>query len=335
MLEFSNPTRSKTIEIEIPAPASPKSLGYNGDDRSLGIGLKELRIVPPPAQGVDPNFVDFKQSAWPGVIFNARGLSQAEPWGTWSEGSAVSLEFAAPLPEKFAVHLVAHAFAADVGKEFVARVGNSTAKFTLGNSAEERVLEFSNPTRSKTIEIEIPAPASPKSLGYNGDDRSLGIGLKELRIVPPPAQGVDPNFVDFKQSAWPGVIFNARGLSQAEPWGTWSEGSAVSLEFAAPLPEKFAVHLVAHAFAADVGKEFVARVGNSTAKFTLGDSAEERVLEFSNPTRSKTIEIEIPAPASPKSLGYNGDDRSLGIGLKELRIVPPHEISSSSASRNR
>ena len=94
------------------------------------------------------------------------------------------------------------------------------------------------------------------------------------------------------------------------------------LEFAAPLPEKFTVHLVAFAFASNVGKVFVARVGDSAAKFTLGASAEERVLEFTNPTRSPTMEIDIPRPTSPKALGMNGDERRPGIGLVELRIAP-------------
>ena len=261
----------------------------------LNLNTKHWAVVELPeakATGqVDPNFVDFKQSAWPGVIFNARGLSQAEPWGTWSEGSAVSLEFAAPLPEKFAVHLVAHAFAADVGKEFVARVGNSTAKFTLGDFAEERVLEFSNPTRSKTIEIEIPAPASPKSLGYNGDDRSLGIGLKELRIVPPPAQGVDPNFVDFNNRRGPASFSTPEAFRKLNLGGRGPK-AALFLSICRASSREFAVHLVAHAFAADVRKDFVARVGIARPNVTLGNSAEERVLQFSNPTRSKTIEIE-------------------------------------------
>jgi hypothetical protein len=159
---------------------------------------------------------------WSGVVSTARGLSDAEPWGTWSEGSATYLEFSAPLPEKFAVHLVARAFGPNVGKEFVARVGDSAAKFTLGASDEERVLEFSNPTRSRTIEIDVPAPASPKSLGANSDERTLGIGFVELRIapvanaaapLPAPTSRAASILVDFKQSAQaasPMIDFDAR-----------------------------------------------------------------------------------------------------------------------------
>ena len=128
--------------------------------------------------------VDFKKSAWPGVISSARGLSKAEPWGTWSSGDVVTLEFSKPLAEKFTVHLVAHAFGPNVEKEFVAHVGDSAIRFTLAGSPEEKVLEFRNPKRSKIIKIDVPSPCSPKELGLSGDDRRLGIGFTELRIEP-------------------------------------------------------------------------------------------------------------------------------------------------------
>ena len=127
--------------------------------------------------------IDFKKSAWSGVISRTSGLSFAEAWGTWSSGDVVTLEFSFPLPEKFTIHLVAHAFGPNVGKEFVAHVGDSAIRFKLTASPEERVLEFSNPKRSRTIKIDIPAPASPKELGLSADDRSLGIAFTVLRIV--------------------------------------------------------------------------------------------------------------------------------------------------------
>ncbi len=130
------------------------------------------------------NTIDFRRSAWPGIIAKATGLSSAEQWGTWSLGGAVALEFSTPLPDRFTVHLLAHAFGPNIEKEFIARVGDSTAKFMLGTSLEERVLEFSNPGRSKTMEVDIPSPASPKSLGQSGDERELGIAFTELRIMP-------------------------------------------------------------------------------------------------------------------------------------------------------
>jgi hypothetical protein len=129
------------------------------------------------------HLVDFRKSTWPGVVSRSWGLSYSEPWGAWSSGKIVTLEFAIPLPNRLAVHLVAQAFGPVVGKEFIGRVGDHEIKFTLGASAEERVLEFGNPKKLRIIEFEIPSPASPKNLGLGSDDRTLGIGFIELRIA--------------------------------------------------------------------------------------------------------------------------------------------------------
>jgi phosphoglycerol transferase len=126
--------------------------------------------------------VDFKKSSWPGVISSARGLSFAETSGTLSSGDVVTLEFSKPLPEKFALYLVARAFGPNVGKEFVAHVGDSAIRFTLAASLEETVLEFNNPEKSKIIKIDVPSPCSPKELGLSHDTRKLGMTLMELRI---------------------------------------------------------------------------------------------------------------------------------------------------------
>lgn len=130
------------------------------------------------------------------------------------------------------------------------------------------------------------------------------------------------NTIDFKKSSWHGVIAKARGLSVAETWGTWSSGEVVTLEFLMPLPEKFAIHLVAHAFGPNIGEEFVVHVGEITKSFTLNASREERVIEFINPQRHKIIKFDIPSPVSPKDLGLGAEERKLGIAFTKLRIVP-------------
>lgn len=127
----------------------------------------------------------FKKSPWQGGgISRAQGLDSPDPLWTWSLADVVSIEFIMPLPERFSVHLVAGAFGPNVGKEFVAHVGDSAFRFTLAGRAEERMLEFSNPKRSKIITIDVPSPCSPKELGLSDDTRRLGIALWELRIEP-------------------------------------------------------------------------------------------------------------------------------------------------------
>jgi len=132
----------------------------------------------------------------------------------------------------------------------------------------------------------------------------------------------ETKIVDFRKSTWPCVISSAQGLYSAEPWGTWSSSDVVTFEFSSPLPEHFRVHLTASAFAKNVGKEFVAHVGDHAVRFTLSALLEGRVLEFNNPKKASIVRIDIPSPVSPKELGMSGDERRLGIAFVMLRIEP-------------
>lgn len=127
--------------------------------------------------------MDFRKSEWPNVILRTQGLYPAESWGTWST-KTVTLEFVNPLPEKFNLYLLANTLGQNVGKEFIAYVGDYSIKFTLSGSPEERVLTLVNPGKMKLIRIEAPTLISPKELGINDDARTLGIALKKLSIVP-------------------------------------------------------------------------------------------------------------------------------------------------------
>lgn len=155
------------------------------------------------------------------------------------------------------------------------------------------------------------------ALGVNVVNRNVHL-VNGLSFPPEPVGYI----VDFKKSEWPEIVLSARGLSGVESWGTWSVGDVVMLEFSRPLPQKFAMVLVANAFGANCGREFMVCVGETSKQFVLSESYEKRVFEVSNLAASTQIKIIIPLPTSPKSLGMSEDTRMLGIGLRELRIVP-------------
>ncbi|MBC7597874.1 MAG: hypothetical protein H7238_02525, partial [Polaromonas sp.] len=98
------------------------------------------------------------------------------------DGKQVTIEFAQPLPEHLYLRLTAQAFGPNIGKEFVAHVGDSGARFTLHGDADSKILQLENPAKSSVITIDVPAPTSPKMLGQGGDYRMLGIGLMEIVI---------------------------------------------------------------------------------------------------------------------------------------------------------
>jgi phosphoglycerol transferase len=128
--------------------------------------------------------VDFSRSSWPCIISRVQGLSAAESSGTWSLGDVVTFEFYNPLPGHFRLHLTAHAYNnAIAGKDIVAHVGNSSVRFTLTTSNEERVLEIVNPERSKIVRIDIPRP-SVSARTTSDDWGRLGVAFVELRVEP-------------------------------------------------------------------------------------------------------------------------------------------------------
>ncbi|PKE30429.1 hypothetical protein CWS43_12485 [Rahnella sp. AA] len=140
-------------------------------------------------------------------------------------------------------------------------------------------------------------------------------GFTLVKAVPP---------IDFSKNTWPGVISKAYGLSSTEGWGTWSVGNVVRFEFSTPLPLKFKLRLTAHAFGPNIGKEFIAIVGGTSEEFKLGENDEEKIIAFDNETRTNSLQIIVPLPSSPKifTKGLNGDERNLGIGLVQMKIVP-------------
>jgi len=136
--------------------------------------------------------VDFRRDSWAGILTACDNVSEPGGFGRWSTDKVVTLEFARRLPEKFTVRLMAVAFGPNAGKEFVARVGASTVKFTLKAQEEERLLEFDNPGQLRTLTIDVPNAISPKDLGVGPDERPLGIGLVQVAQKTHDEMGRDP-----------------------------------------------------------------------------------------------------------------------------------------------
>lgn len=128
--------------------------------------------------------------------------------------------------------------------------------------------------------------------------------------------------IDFKKEFWVGVISSSKGLSSPEPWGTWSNSETVEFQFSNPLPEKFDLALTAKAFGPNSGEEVEIHVGSYMQKIKLTDADEKIVIHLKNPENSNVLQIKIPYPTSPKALGLSEDERNLGVGLVEMRIIP-------------
>lgn len=127
--------------------------------------------------------LDLTQALPSATVRHATGLSTYHPWGTWSDAANLTVEFARALPPRVTVRLQAYAYGPNIGKTFIAHVGDSAVKFTLSAVSETRILVFDNASGSFSITIDVPEPTSPKIFQQELDERTLGINMSELSIL--------------------------------------------------------------------------------------------------------------------------------------------------------
>ncbi len=129
--------------------------------------------------------------------------------------------------------------------------------------------------------------------------------------------------IDFSKATWPGVVARTNGLSNAESMGTWSVARVVTIELSSVLPRSFVVRLNASAYGPNVGQAFRMRIGRIQKSFTLTETPGELQIAIDDSDDGvRVLEIDVPQPTSPKSLGLSEDARALGIALKSLVIEP-------------
>ncbi|PJJ96370.1 hypothetical protein CO641_14060 [Lysobacteraceae bacterium NML91-0213] len=110
------------------------------------------------------------------------GWSAPESWGVWSDGatSRIQLPFA-PSPN-LRLTISGYAYGPNAGADIGVRIGRSSGTLRLSATPDEVALDLPNPDGASTIELLVPAPASPSSLGEGEDQRKLGVALISLRV---------------------------------------------------------------------------------------------------------------------------------------------------------
>jgi hypothetical protein len=120
-----------------------------------------------------PNFID--------TIY---GFSINEPWGRWTEGDVGIIKFSQQLPDRFSIELTGGAFGGNIGKPIKFFVGGVERKVVFaGNPFDHNKivkLDFVNEAKSDTIVIILPFAIPVSAI----DSRRLGIGLRNLKIIP-------------------------------------------------------------------------------------------------------------------------------------------------------
>ncbi|WP_441816834.1 DUF7024 domain-containing protein [Lysobacter sp. TAF61] len=131
--------------------------------------------------------------------------------------------------------------------------------------------------------------------------------------------GPEVQSIDFTAGSWPGVISSKQGLSSPEPWGTWSDGTRVVLQFSNPLPREFTLLLKGHTIG-DTNEPIGVVVGTDRREIRL-PQPQELSLDYSTDGNQRAIAFEIPWAKSMKELRISEDPRRLGIGFVSLQVT--------------
>lgn len=108
------------------------------------------------------------------------------------------------------------------------------------------------------------------------------------------------------------------GLSEYEDWGTWTSGNEFRMGFRTS-SENDSLHGVIECYVFNSSQRYMIYVNDEKVSegIALGDNIE---FDFINPGKDKLIDIriELPDANSPANLGISGDDRLLGLGLRQI-----------------
>lgn len=127
--------------------------------------------------------IDFNKNPFPPEISDARGFSNPEPWGRWTVGEKATLTFNNPLPRQFELQILVHAaFGPNANKPVKLKIGESEHTFEVSTPDQIISIPVSLSTDTKVVEIILPEPTSPKSLGGSGDARKLGIAISKISL---------------------------------------------------------------------------------------------------------------------------------------------------------
>ncbi|MFO1305818.1 MAG: hypothetical protein U1F54_18985 [Burkholderiales bacterium] len=120
------------------------------------------------------------------------------------------------------------------------------------------------------------------------------------------------------------LVKDMKGFSGWEPWGRWTNESVAKIELIRPLPLRFLLRIeTITALGPTVQSGLYLRVGGFERRFEVGPGPTVVEIPVAHSTSARSIEILVPRPATPLSLGLNDDERTLGVGIKSITILPP------------
>lgn len=153
-----------------------------------------FETAPPSERGLDLDQTLAFGASDDGPLYLKSGWSRPEPWGTWSISTSarVVIPIADNLPNgRLAIEVVAQGFVSPQSALRVVRASvdgrtHATMTFTPENAVILTTMPVDAATLSKRfieIRFDVADPVSPAQLGLSPDRRSLGVGIRSIRLV--------------------------------------------------------------------------------------------------------------------------------------------------------
>jgi phosphoglycerol transferase len=124
----------------------------------------------------------------PSDVLRVSGLSDVESWGRWSDARlepSVEIHLAEVLPSEFTLVFEARGLSRSGYQDVVIEVGSRRVDVSVSNGFLAYTIPFTGVDGKRDkISFRPLDPVSPSELGTGADDRKLGIGLVNLRVIP-------------------------------------------------------------------------------------------------------------------------------------------------------
>lgn len=134
------------------------------------------------------------------------------------------------------------------------------------------------------------------------------------------ADGISFNLTDL-----PACVTDIKGLSEAEPWGRWSDAERVVITLNHLLDKEFVLDVTAIGHDCNAGADIKVKIGSVSQIARFGadmDNAQTVSLSFRLRRPTNVIEFTVPHPTQPAN-----DSRMIGLGLVRLKMRPLSEGS--------
>nr|WP_294521880.1 hypothetical protein [uncultured Rhodopila sp.] len=326
--EVTEGQRRLLIVLSVPETYCPKAAGTAEDDRSLGVGLRGIKLVGyvPGTCAVGRPLLLAPPMDLDGVLLE--GWHPPEGWGTWTNApdATMRLTLGEAMSGSFALEIEFAARALETILTVSVNGFELPAVRTSGGLAVWRLpASCTDGQRDLVVGLHVADTFRPADLGDSRDDRALGIGVRSVTLTRESAAicPIGPKVTVSSRLGESGMLVD--GWHRLEPWGCWTAGADATmvLQFGTLLEGNFVLQMDLVPPLVDRQVDLAVN-GIALEPLDVADGLNEWFLpqDCTEGQSALSIGVHVERPARPADIKESSDDRVLGLGLRTFRIVP-------------